>query len=34
MEPEEVAEAFDQLEQAGKVRHLGCPIKSHDDGIA
>lgn len=29
---EEVAEA-DQLEQVGKVRHLGCPIKIHD-GIA
>ncbi len=35
MEPEEVAEAFDHLEQAGKVRHFGgVQSKSHDDGIA
>ena len=35
MEPEEVAEAFNHLEQAGKVRHFGgVQSKSYDDGIA
>ena len=30
MEPEEVAEAFDQLEQSGKVRHFG--VSNHRPG--